>query len=152
MNTNQYTQKTIEAIQAAQQLAVEYQHNALEPEHLLLAIASQENGLIPQLLQKMSVDTGSFTAAVAEKLSALPRVSGSGRDPDKIYISQAADKVLSAAAREAKAMKDEFISVEHLMLGLLSETNTNTAACSGPLASPRTASSRCSAASAATSG
>ena len=127
MNTNQYTQKTIEAIQAAQQLAVEYQHNALEPEHLLLAIASQENGLIPQLLQKMSVDTGSFTAAVAEKLSALPRVSGSGRDPDKIYISQAADKVLSAAAREAKAMKDEFISVEHVMLGLLSETNTNTA-------------------------
>ena len=128
MNTNQYTQKTIEAIQAAQQLAVEYQHNALEPEHLLLAIASQENGLIPQLLQKMSVDTGSFTAAVAEKLSALPRVSGSGRDPDKIYISQAADKVLSAAAREAKVMKDEFISVEHLMLGLLSETNSNTAA------------------------
>ena len=127
MNTNQYTQKTIEAIQAAQQLAVEYQHNALEPEHLLLAIASQENGLIPQLLQKMSVDTGSFTAAVAEKLSALPRVSGSGRDPDKIYISQAADKVLSAAAREAKAMKDEFISVEHIMLGLLSETNSNTA-------------------------
>ena len=127
MNTNQYTQKTIEAIQAAQQLAVEYQHNALEPEHLLLAIASQENGLIPQLLQKMNVDPGSFTAAVAEKLSGLPRVSGSGRDPDKIYISQAADKVLSAAVREAKAMKDEFISVEHLMLGLLSETNSNTA-------------------------
>ena len=127
MNTNQYTQKTIEAIQAAQQLAVEYQHNTLEPEHLLLAIASQENGLIPQLLQKMNVDPGSFTAAVAEKLSGLPRVSGSGRDPDKIYISQAADKVLSAAAREAKAMKDEFISVEHLMLGLLSETNSNTA-------------------------
>src|SRR5699024_3186000 len=127
MNTNQYTQKTIEAIQAAKQLAVEYQHNALEPEHLLLAIASQENGLIPQLLQKMNVDPGSFSAAVAEKLSGLPRVSGSGRDPDKIYISQAADKVLSAAAREAKAMKDEFISVEHLMLGLLSETNTNTA-------------------------
>ena len=127
MNTNQYTQKTIEAIQAAQQLAVEYQHNTLEPEHLLLAISSQENGLIPQLLQKMNVEPGNFAAAVAEKLSGLPRVSGSGRDPDKIYISQAADKVLSAAAREAKAMKDEFISVEHLMLGLLSETNTNTA-------------------------
>ena len=105
MNTNQYTQKTIEAIQAAQQLAVEYQHNALEPEHLLLALVSQENGLIPQLLQKMNVDAGSLSAAAAEKLAALPRVSGSGRDPDKIYISQAADKALSAAAREAKAMK-----------------------------------------------
>ena len=98
MNTNQYTQKTLEALQAAQQLAVEYQHNQLEPEHLLHALASQEQGLIPQLLQKLNVDPGSFAAAVAEKLSALPRVSGSGRDPDKVYISQAADKVLSAAA------------------------------------------------------
>ena len=126
MNTNQYTQKTLEALQAAQQLAVEYQHNALEPEHLLHALASQEQGLIPQLLQKLNVDPGSFAAAVAEKLSALPRVSGSGRDPDKVYISQATDKVLSAAAREAKAMKDEYVSVEHLFLGLLDEPTQNT--------------------------
>ena len=74
MNTNQYTQKTLEALQADQQLAVEYQHNALEPEHLLHALASQEQGLIPQLLQKLNVDPGSFAAAVAEKLSALPHV------------------------------------------------------------------------------
>ena len=126
MNTNQYTQKTLEALQAAQQLAVEYQHNALEPEHLLHALAAQEQGLIPQLLQKLNVDPGSFAAAVAEKLSALPRVSGSGRDPDKVYISQAADKALSAAAREAKAMKDEYVSVEHLFLGLLDEQTQNT--------------------------
>ena len=126
MNTNQYTQKTLEALQAAQQLAVEYQHNALEPAHLLHALAAQENGLIPQLLQKLNVDPGSFAAAVAEKLSALPRVSGSGRDPDKVYISQATDKVLSAAAREAKAMKDDFISVEHLFLGLLDEQDQTT--------------------------
>ena len=127
MNTNQYTQKTLEALQAAQQLAVEYQHNALEPEHLLHALASQEQGLIPQLLQKLNVDPGSFAAAVAEKLSALPRVSGSSRDPDKVYISQATDKVLSAAAREAKAMKDEYVSVEHVFLGLLDEQTQNTA-------------------------
>ena len=63
MNTNQYTQKTLEALQAAQQLAVEYQHNALEPEHLLHALASQEQGLIPQLLQKLNVDAGSFSGA-----------------------------------------------------------------------------------------
>ena len=126
MNTNQYTQKTLEALQAAQQLAVEYQHNALEPEHLLHALASQEQGLIPQLLQKLNVDPGSFAAAVAEKLSALPRVSGSGRDPDKVYISQATDKVLSAAAREAKTMKDEYVSVEHVFLGLLDEPTQNT--------------------------
>ena len=126
MNTNQYTQKTLEALQAAQQLAVEYQHNALEPEHLLHALASQAQGLIPQLLQKLNVDPGSFAAAVAEKLSALPRVSGSGRDPDKVYISQATDKALSAAAREAKAMKDEYVSVEHVFLGLLDEPTQNT--------------------------
>ena len=86
MNTNQYTQKTLEALQAAQQLAVEYQHNALEPEHLLHALATQEQGLIPQLLQKLNVDAGSFSAAVAEKLrAALPEldvlVSTENRDP-----------------------------------------------------------------------
>ena len=126
MNTSQYTQKTLEALQAAQQLAVEYQHNALEPEHLLHALATQEQGLIPQLLQKLNVDAGSFSAAVAEKLSAMPRVSGSGRDPDKVYISQATDKVLSAAAREAKAMKDDYVSVEHVFLALLDEQTQNT--------------------------
>ena len=60
MNTNQYTQKTLEALQAAQQLAVEYQHNALEPEHLLHALASQEQGLIPQLLQKLILGLDAF--------------------------------------------------------------------------------------------
>ena len=121
MSNNQFTQKTLEALQAAQKLAIEYQHNALEPEHILHALVSQQQGLIPQLFQAMGTDPGSFAAAVAEKLSALPRVSGSGRDPDKVYISTAADKVLSAAGREAQAMKDDFISVEHLMLGLLDE-------------------------------
>ena len=72
MNTNQYTQKTLEALQAAQQLAVEYQHNAMEPEHLLHALATQEQGLIPQLLQKLNVDAGSFSAAVAEAMDLAP--------------------------------------------------------------------------------
>ena len=121
MNNNQFTQKTLEALQAAQQLAIEYQHNAVEPEHMLHALVTQQQGLIPQLLQALGADPGTFAAAVAEKLAALPRVSGSGRDPDKVYISNASDKVLSAAGREAAAMKDDFISVEHLMLGLLDE-------------------------------
>lgn len=121
MNNNQFTQKTLEALQAAQQLAIEYQHNAVEPEHMLHALVTQQQGLIPQLLQALGADPGTFSAAVAEKLAALPRVSGSGRDPDKVYISNESDKVLSAAGREAAAMKDDFISVEHLMLGLLDE-------------------------------
>ena len=72
MNTNQYTQKTLEALQAAQQLAVEYQHNQLEPEHLLHALASQEQGLIPQLLQKLNVDPGSFAAPWPKAFGSAP--------------------------------------------------------------------------------
>ena len=150
MNTNQYTQKTLEALQAAQQLAVEYQHNALEPEHLLHALATQEQGLIPQLLQKLNVDAGSFSAAVAEKLSAMPRVSGSGRDPDKVYISQATDKVLSAAAREAKAMKDEYVSSTSSSPCWTSRPRTPPS-CSAPLASRRISSYSSSPPCAATS-
>ena len=83
MNTNQYTQKTLEALQAAQQLAVEYQHNALEPEHLLHALASQEQGLIPQLLQKLNVDPAALPLPLPKACPALPRVSGSGATPTR---------------------------------------------------------------------
>ena len=123
MNANRYTQKTLEALQSAQTLAIEYSHQALTPEHLLAVLAAQENGLIPQLLTKLEVQPQRFAAAAAEKLAALPRVSGSGRDPDKVYISPEADKALRAAEQQAAAMKDEFISVEHLFLGLLEQPN-----------------------------
>ena len=116
MNTNQYTQKTLEALQAAQQLAVEYQHNALEPEHLLHALASQEQGLIPQLLQKLNVDPGSFAAAVAEKLSALPRVSGSGREQGKIYVAQDVDKCLNTAESIAMAKEAKEAGADGILL------------------------------------
>ncbi len=123
MDTSNFTQKTSEALRAAQKLAVEYENQVLEPEHLLSALAAQEQGLIPQLLQKLGVEPSAFVAAATEKLGALPRVSGSGRDPDKVYVSQATDKALLAAEREAKAMKDEYVSVEHLFLGILDEPN-----------------------------
>ena len=97
MDTSNYTQKTLEALREAQKLAVEYENQVLEPEHLLAALAGQENGLIPQLLQKLGVEPSAFVAAATEKLGALPRVSGSGRDPDKVYVSQATDKALLAA-------------------------------------------------------
>ncbi|WP_418667703.1 ATP-dependent chaperone ClpB [Allofournierella sp.] len=123
MNTNKFTQKTLEALQSAQSLAIEYQNQALEPEHLLAAIASQEGGLIPQLLQKLGAEPGSFAAAAGQKVAALPHVTGSGREPDKIYISQATDKVLAAAEKSAAAMKDEYVSVEHVFLGLIEQPN-----------------------------
>ena len=123
MNTNQFTQKTIQAIQDAQRLAVEYSNQALEPEHLLVALAQQQDGLIPQLLTKMGVEPGNFLAAATEKVAALPKVTGSGRDPEKIYISNEMDRALNAAEAQAKQMKDEYISVEHLFLGLLERPN-----------------------------
>ena len=123
MNTNKYTQKTLEALQSAQQLAIEYQNQALEPEHLLAATASQQDGLIPQLLMKLGVEPGNFAAAAAQKVAALPHVTGSGREPDKIYISAATDMVLTAAEHTAESMKDEYVSVEHLFLALIEQPN-----------------------------
>ena len=123
MNTNQFTQKTMEALQSAQSLAIEHQNQALEPEHLLAALASQENGFIPQLLKRMGVEPSAFAVAAQEKVEQLPHVSGTGRDPDKVYISQDTDKALNAAQKQAAAMKDEYVSVEHVFLGILEAPN-----------------------------
>jgi ATP-dependent Clp protease ATP-binding subunit ClpB len=119
MNLNQFTQKAVGALQDAQRLAVEYSNQAVEQEHLLAALTRQQDGLIPQLLQKMGVEPGTFSAAAAEKAEALPRVTGSGRDPEKVYISSDLDRALNAAEAAAKQMKDEYISVEHIFLGML---------------------------------
>ena len=119
MNTNQFTQKTLEALQSAQRLAVEYSNNAVEQEHLLAALAQQQDGLIPQLLTKLGTDPNAFAQAALQKVEALPRVTGSGRDPDKVYISGDLDRSLNAAEQQAKQMQDEYISVEHVFLGIL---------------------------------
>ena len=119
MNINQCTQKTVQAIQAAQRLAVEYQNQAIEQEHLLAALCQQEEGLIPQLLTKMGVEPGNFLAAAIDKVAALPHVTGSGRDPEKVYISNDLDRAFNAAEDQAKQMKDEYVSVEHVFLGML---------------------------------
>ena len=119
MNTNQFTQKTLEALQSAQRLAVEYSNNAVEQEHLLATLAQQQDGLIPQLLTKLGTDPNAFAQAALQKVEALPRVTGSGRDPDKVYISGDLDRALNAAEQQAKQMQDEYISVEHVFLGIL---------------------------------
>ena len=119
MNMNQLTQKTIEALQNAQRIAVEYSNQAVEQEHLLAALARQQDGLIPQLLTKLGADPNAFAQAALQKVEALPRVTGSGRDPDKVYISGDLDRALNAAEEQAKQMKDEYISVEHVFIGML---------------------------------
>ncbi|MDY5604778.1 ATP-dependent chaperone ClpB [Gemmiger sp.] len=119
MNTNQFTQKTMEALQAAQRIAVEYANNAVEQEHLLAALAQQQDGLIPQLLTTLGADPNAFAQAAMQKVEELPRVTGSGRDPNQIYIGSDLDRALNAAESQAKQMKDEYISVEHVFLGML---------------------------------
>ena len=118
MRFGNYTQKSLEAIQDAQQIAVANSNQQLEQTHLLLALLRQEGGLIPQLLRKMEITVESLEAAAAAELKKIPGVHGS-READKFYISQDVDNTFHAAETQAQQMKDEFISVEHLFLGLL---------------------------------
>ncbi len=121
MNLNQFTQKSLEAIQSAQSLAVENGNQQVGQSHLLLSMLQQNDGLIGQLLSRMGVPLDSFTSAVTGAVGALPKVSGGGREADKIYVSQALDQALNAAEKQAGRMRDDFVSVEHLFLGLLQE-------------------------------
>ena len=118
MNFGNYTQKSLEAIQNAQSIAVANSNQQMEQVHLLLALLQQEGGLIPQLLRKMEVSVESLTASAKAELQKLPSVTGS-READRFYISSDVDAVFQAAEAQAKAMKDSYVSVEHLFLGLL---------------------------------
>ena len=124
MNAQKLTQKSLEAIQAAQTLATEHAHMQIEQQHLLLALIDQSDGLIGQLLQKMGVDLPALRRDTEAELGSIPSVTGPGREPDKIYVSQEVDRALAAAEGLADRMKDEYVSVEHLMLALLDQPNT----------------------------
>ncbi len=123
MNTQKFTKKSLEAIQSAQSLTVEYQNMQVEQVHLLAALLGQEDGLIPQLLQKMQVDVVQMETMVDQEISKISRVSGPGREPDKIYISQDVDKALNRSEKLADNMKDEYVSVEHIFLALITEAD-----------------------------
>ena len=123
MNMNQFTQKSLAAIQGAQEVAVEHGNQQIEQEHLLLALLSDEQGFIPQLLSAMGMTVPSFAAAVTAEVEKLPKVSGGSREAGQIYIAQDVDKALKAAESVAQSMKDEYISVEHIFLGLLDCAN-----------------------------
>ncbi|MBQ5607929.1 MAG: ATP-dependent chaperone ClpB [Oscillospiraceae bacterium] len=118
MNFGNYTQKSLEAMQSAQAIAREHANQQLEQVHLLIALLKQEGGLIPQLLQKMEKNPQSVLAEANARLQRLPKVTGS-READRFYISQGTDSALQAAQYLAEGMKDEFVSVEHLFLGLV---------------------------------
>ena len=126
MNTQKLTQKSVEAIQNAQSIAVEHSNQQIDQLHLLLALLTQEEGLIPQLIRSMGIDERAVTEQTEQCVDGLPRVTGSGRRPDEVYITQDTDRALTASEEEAKRMGDEFVSVEHLFLGLLDKAKEKT--------------------------
>ena len=121
MNLNQFTQKSVEAVQAAQQMASARQNQQIEQEHLLLALLEQQEGLIPQLMQKAGVDATSLRQKLTAAVERLPQVSGSGAG--QMYLSRDLEQALNEAEKIAREMHDEYTSVEHLMLGLFEKTD-----------------------------
>ena len=118
MDVNQFTQKTREAIQRANSMAIEYQHMNVEQQHLALALVEDDGALIPQLLRQMGMNTDALRQELQESLGRIARVSGPGREQGRVYISGDLERALVEAEKRAQQMKDEFISVEHVWLGL----------------------------------
>ena len=121
MNLNQFTQKSVEAIQAAQQLAGERQNQQIRQEHLLLCLLEQKEGLIPQLMQKIGIDPAALRQKLTAAVERLPQVSGSG--DGQMYLSRELEQALNEAEKIAGEMHDEYTSVEHLMLGLFEKAD-----------------------------
>lgn len=116
MNAQKLTQKALEAIQTAQNIAIENQNIQILPEHLFYALLDGEDGLVNNLFRKMGKNPDALLAETDTLIRKLPAVSGSGREPDKVYISPLTDKILTAAEKLAAGMKDDYVSVEHILL------------------------------------
>ncbi|MDX1982363.1 MAG: ATP-dependent chaperone ClpB [Bryobacteraceae bacterium] len=121
MDLNRFTEKMHEAIRAAQSKAIRLSQQQLEPEHLLAALVEQEGGLAISILAKAGVNPQAFRKRMEGELEKLPKVSGTGGGADQIYVSNRLAKVMMTAEDEAKRMKDDYISVEHVLLALAAE-------------------------------
>ena len=115
MDINKLTQKSQEALQAAQTKALRYGHQEVDAEHLLLALLEQPEGLVPRLLNRMDVSSEKLKGELEQELSRRPKVSGPGAEAGKIYLTQRLQQVFVRAEDEAKRLKDEYVSVEHLL-------------------------------------
>ena len=121
MDMNKLTQKSQEAVQQAQAIALRYGHQEVDGEHLLASLLAQDSGLFPRMLTRMQVDSDILKSAVEKELAQQPKVSGPGVEQDKIYVTQRFQKLFLSAQSEAERLKDEYVSVEHLLLALISE-------------------------------
>ena len=125
MNAEKLTQKSREAISAAQSVAVEHSHQQIDQVHLLYALVSQENGLIGSLIQKMNIDKNAVLKAVESKINSMPSVYVGNRPTDSVYITADLDRAINFAEKTAQQMKDSFVSVEHLMIGIIETANAD---------------------------
>ena len=123
MNAEKYTQKSLEAVRESQELVIRNQNMQIDQQHLLYALLNQDGGLIAQLMKKMRVDVSRMLSACDREIQRIPKVTGPGREADKVYISQSVDAALIEAEEQAQAMKDEFVSVEHILLALITKPN-----------------------------
>ena len=121
MNFEKFTEKSMNAVREAQNQASVRNSQSIEVCHFLLALLSDSSGLIPELMKSIGVDAAGIRAEVERAADSLPRISGSGYSKDRIYLSAGADKMLRSADGKREKMGDEYLSVEHLMLGILSE-------------------------------
>jgi ATP-dependent Clp protease ATP-binding subunit ClpB len=127
MDLSKFTQKSQEALNEAQAVAIRFGHQQIDVEHLLLALASQENGLVPRLLDRAGIVPQAYVQALEGELDKMPKVSGPGAQPGQIYVTQRLSGVLLKAQEQAKKMQDEYVSVEHILLAILAESPSTTA-------------------------
>ena len=127
MNPNKYTKKSLEAVQSAQDISISYQNNCVEQEHLLYALLTQDGSLAAQVLTKMNIDANGVEQAALKFIEGMPRVTGSGREAGKIFVSSELDKAFVEAEAQAERMKDEYVSVEHLLLALVEKPSSGVA-------------------------
>jgi ATP-dependent Clp protease ATP-binding subunit ClpB len=125
LDINKLTQKSQEALQSAQTKALRYGHQEVDGEHLLLALLEQPEGLVPRLLARMEAPTEALKAEVERELSRRPKVSGPGAEAGKIYLTQRLQQIFLRAEDEAKRLKDEYVSVEHLLLAMIEEGSSS---------------------------
>ena len=123
MNIEKFTQKSIEAIKSAQSMAGENGNNSIGEEHLLAALLSQADGLVGEIIKSIDASPETLLSKTEEEISKMPKISGSGYDPNNIYISQELNKALTAAEKQANKMQDDYVSVEHILLGLIENPN-----------------------------
>ena len=121
MDINRFTEKLQEAIRSAQTKAARYGHQQIDVEHLLAALLEQEGGLAPSILAKAGIQAESLARRLETELDRLPKVSSPGGGPDQIYVTPRLNKLLAAAEDEARALKDEYISVEHVLLAAMED-------------------------------